>query len=66
MPEKTYCNICGSELDEWDLQEDFTLHKHVGYGSKYDLSEVKLHICCRCFDNIVDQCMITPIVRDYD
>ena len=49
-------------MDFWDIQEDNTIHKTAGYGSKYDEEEIELHICCDCMDKIIDQCKITPIV----
>lgn len=60
------CNLCSNPLDEWDLQEDFTIHKFVGYGSRYDLSEVHLQMCCNCFDKIVDSCKINPIIAELE
>ena len=62
-PEQVYCNICGGVMDFWDIQGDFTIHRHVGYGSAYDMEEVKLHICCSCFDSIVERCAINPVVE---
>lgn len=56
-----YCNICGSKMDFWDIQEDYTIHTTAGYGSKYDEEEIELHICCDCMDKIIDKCKITPI-----
>jgi len=66
LPEEKFCNHCGKKLDEWDLQEDFNIHKVVGYGSKYDLSEVNLQLCCDCFDQLADECEISPVVREVD
>lgn len=61
------CNICGKTFDVWDEQEDFSIHRNVGFGSKYDLSKISLDMCCSCFDNVMDyivsQCKITPIVE---
>lgn len=64
LSETKYCNFCGKPLDEWDLQEDFSIHTIVGYGSKYDLTEVHLQLCCKCFDKIADECKISPVVRE--
>ena len=55
MQGSNVCNLCGKELDFWDVQEDFTLHRHVGYGSGYDGEVIKLRLCCECFDHIVDE-----------
>lgn len=57
-----YCNICGSKMDFWDIQEDNTIHKTIGYGSKYDEEEIELHFCCDCMDKIIDRCVISPLV----
>lgn len=56
-----YCNICGSKMDFWDIQEDYTIHTTAGYGSKYDEEEIELHICCDCMNKIIDRCAISPI-----
>lgn len=58
------CNICGKDLDLFDMQEDFTIHRRVGYGSKYDLNEIKICFCCGCFDRIVDSCKISPLIGE--
>lgn len=64
MSDVKRCNHCGKPLDEWDLQEDFKIHTAVGYGSKYDLSKVELQLCCDCFDKLVDECVISPVVGE--
>ncbi len=56
-----YCNICGSKMDLWDIQEDYTIHTRAGYGSKYDEEEIELHICCDCMDKLIDKCAISPL-----
>lgn len=56
------CNICGGKLDFFDRQEDYTIHKNIGYGSIYDGETVDLHICCSCFDKIVSECKISPVL----
>lgn len=48
------CTMCGSKLDEWDINQNFSLNKYIGYGSKYDTETVKAKFCCHCFDKIVD------------
>lgn len=63
-PEQVYCNICGGLMDFWDIQEDFTIHRCVGYGSVHDMEEIKLHMCCECFDRIVEQCAINPVIGE--
>lgn len=57
-----YCNICGSKMDFWDIQEDYTIHTTAGYGSKFDEEEIELHICCDCMDRLIESCSITPLV----
>ena len=58
-----YCNICGNKMDMWDIQEDFTIHSYVGYGSKFDEEEIELHICCDCMDQMIENCAISPLVK---
>lgn len=64
MEEARYCNHCGKLLDEWDLQEDFSIHKIVGYGSIHDGEEIELRLCCDCFDKAVEECELSPIIRE--
>lgn len=56
------CNICGKPLDLFDMQENFYIHKKIGYGSEHDGDYVDLHLCCDCFDKIVASCKVSPIV----
>lgn len=63
---KLICNVCGNEFDEWDEQEDFSLYRHIGYGSTHDGEVIQLDMCCRCFDEFVDtylipRCAIPPV-----
>lgn len=61
MQTKIRCNGCGRELDFWDVQQNFTIHKRIEYGSIYDESVVDLRLCCDCFDILVQACAISPI-----
>lgn len=47
------CTMCNKIFDEWDLQEDFSWRKWIGYGSKYDLNKLDLDLCCDCFDKVL-------------
>lgn len=60
----SYCNLCGKELDIFDIQEDFSIKKHnIGYGSVHDGDAVDIRLCCGCFDRLVKQCTIDPITE---
>lgn len=61
-----YCNICGGQMDYWDVNEDFTIHTYAGYGSRYDGEEIELHVCCDCMGKLIEKCSISPIVREPD
>ena len=60
------CNCCGKDMDFFDIQEDFTISRNVGYGSKYDTMIIDLRICGDCFDKIVDSCSVTPVIGVWD
>ncbi len=55
------CSKCGKEFDMWDLQENFSIHKQIGYGSLYDGEYLKLDLCCKCMDELIDACKVSPI-----
>ena len=61
---KQVCNVCGKVFDQLDEQENFGFDYHVGYGSRYDLTHLKAHICIDCFDKLMDGfiplCKISP------
>ena len=61
----TRCNLCGEEFDLFDQQEGYSIHKKVGYGSTHDGEEIKLDLCCKCFDKIVDACAVSPVVGEW-
>lgn len=62
---KQVCNVCGKDFDEWDKQESFGLNYDIGYGSDFDGSKIRLDLCCRCFDDLMNhilpKCKISPI-----
>lgn len=61
MEKKQICNKCGRELDMWDRQEDFTIKKHLGYGTIYDGDRLELKLCCKCLEELVEECKVSPI-----
>ncbi len=59
------CNLCGKELDIFDIQNDFTIRKdQVGYGSAYDGDGIELRICNACFDKIAFSCDVSPVTSE--
>lgn len=66
MAKNTVCNKCGKPFDRWDELEQFCIHQQCGYGTKYDGLEIELDLCCHCFEELVEECEISPIInRDY-
>lgn len=61
-----YCNLCGSRFGFYDEQAEFSIHKHIGYGSKNDGAYVELDICCNCMDALIERCAIRPIEVELD
>ena len=59
-----FCNKCGKQFDFWDEQEDYSIHTRIGYGSKYDEEELRLDLCIKCMENLIDGCVINPLT-DY-
>jgi len=60
------CNMCGSEIDEMDLEcNDFSIEHRFGYGSKHDGDHLYLDLCSSCQDKLVtyllSNCIINPI-----
>lgn len=48
------CSMCGKELDEFDLQENFSFKRYIGYGSRFDMHFLDVRLCCSCMDKIFD------------
>lgn len=63
MTEKRKCNLCGESFDVFDVQEDFTIQKHLGFGTEFDGEDLELHLCCRCMNRLVHACRISPIQK---
>ncbi len=58
------CNCCGKKLGIFDRQQNFNIHKYlIGYGSAHDGYGVHLQLCCDCFDKLVEQCKVNPIIE---
>lgn len=61
MAKELYCNKCGKKMDMWDIQEDFSLQRNLGYGSRYDGDNLDLDLCCDCMDKLIEECVIPPV-----
>ena len=61
MTQNPICNHCGKELDFFDLQNDFSIHKRIGYGSVHGGDDVHMRLCSDCFDKLVEECEVSPI-----
>lgn len=55
------CNICGEPLDNFDFMQRFKIHTDIGYGSKFDGETLHINICCKCMDNLIEGCKVSPI-----
>lgn len=64
---KTICNKCGREFGDvtQDYNENFSIHTQIGFGSKYDRCGLELDLCSDCMDELIDSCVISPVI-DYD
>lgn len=66
-PEKTgkarpkRCSFCGYPLSIIDLNQNFTMHRRLGYGTKYDGDALELRLCCTCMEAIIDACAVSPV-----
>ena len=47
------CTMCNKIFDEWDLQENVSYQKWIGYGSVHDTEYLDLQLCCKCFDKVL-------------
>lgn len=59
--QEVYCNKCGKKFNIWDLNERFSMHRRMGYGSKYDGDSLELDLCCECMDKLIESCTISPV-----
>ena len=64
MSAEKVCNICGQPLDFFDEQQGLTIHRRLQYGSRYDGDVVCMRFCCNCFDEMVDECEVSPIDKE--
>lgn len=63
MARKTFCNMCGKQFDLFDEQEEFSITRTIGYGSRYDMCSLRLDLCCKCMDKLIGQCVISPVTE---
>lgn len=62
MAREYLCNMCGKKLDEYDIDEKFSLDRRLGYGSRNDGGMLELDLCCDCMDDLISKCKINPVV----
>ena len=58
----TICNLCGKTFDFLDEQENFSMRRLIGYGSRHDGEALSLDLCCDCMDKLIDRCVVSPVV----
>lgn len=58
------CNLCGKEISIDDQMDMTSVYHTLGYSSKYDGEYLTLDICPQCLDEIIDNCVIDPILRE--
>lgn len=66
MVKQVYCNLCGRKMDEFDVNQHFFMQKIIGYGSKYDGDDLRVRLCSKCMDDLIDKCVISPIHSSED
>ena len=64
MDKKKVCNVCGNEFNMYDDIDGYSIHKKVGYGSKYDGKFMHMNICIKCMDKLIDSCRIKPVISE--
>lgn len=57
------CNKCGKQFDQWDMQEDYSIHRQAGYGSSHDGDFIDLDLCCDCMEELIKSCKISPVTH---
>lgn len=65
------CNLCGADFSPEDEELDFGLDMILPYGSVHDMAHLRLDLCCRCLDRLMDEyivpnCKINPLVEVMD
>ena len=61
MAKVTKCNMCGKVFDNYDEFMGFSIHRILGYGSKYDGDTLELDLCCECVDKLIEMCTVSPL-----
>lgn len=61
---KCVCNMCGKDFDEFDIQNNFGIHKKVLYGSSFDGGVINLDLCCDCFDKLMEEYILPNAEHD--
>ena len=57
-----HCDMCGKQFDVFDTQENFGFHYHnIGYGSKFDETNMDIDLCCECFDKMINEYVIPKL-----
>lgn len=60
---KCFCNKCNKEFNIFDIHNGLKIKRVMGYGSTYDGDDINLNICTNCLDELINSCLINPIVN---
>lgn len=58
------CSVCGRDFTILDAQNGFTIRRRLRYGMKHDGSMLYLKLCCTCMEDLIDRCVISPIMQE--
>jgi len=61
MAKQLICNKCGKKFDIYDEQEQFSINRWLGYGTKYDGGHLELDLCCKCMEELIESCKVNPV-----
>ena len=59
------CNKCGRILDDFDVNNDYSIHRKIGYGSGHDGELLELRLCSDCLDELIEACKISPVTENF-
>ena len=54
------CNVCGRRL-RWYEDPAISVDQPIQYGSVHDMGRLRLEMCAKCMDKLIEKCKINPV-----
>lgn len=58
------CNLCGKNMDTYDVRMGARMKYVSNFGSRFDGEPIRIDFCQKCADALIEKCKLPPFIED--